>query len=86
MRRDRADEHLGGISSGAAWQLLCLPLFVVFALFLPWGSSSAVQISLLPLVSLLSSVGSPTSSVDAVSSFLSQWLLRLPKQNRPLCM
>ena len=37
---------------------------------------------LLPLVSLLSSVGSPTSSVDAVS-FLSQWL-GLPNQTTSL--
>jgi proton glutamate symport protein len=58
-------------------------LFVVFTLFYHGVVAEPLEISLLPLVSLLSSVGSPTSSVDAVS-FLSQWL-GLPNQ-QPLSM
>jgi proton glutamate symport protein len=57
-------------------------LFVVFALFYHGVVAEPLQRSLLPLVSLLSSVGSPTSSVDAVS-FLSQWL-GLPNQTTAL--
>jgi proton glutamate symport protein len=57
-------------------------LFVVFALFYHGVVAEPLQIFLLPMVSLLSSVGSPTSSVDAVS-FLSQWL-GLPNQTTSL--
>jgi len=57
-------------------------LFIVFALFYHGVVAEPFQISLLPLVSLLSGVGSPTSSVDAVS-FLSQWL-GLPNQTTSL--
>ena len=57
-------------------------LFVVFALFYHGVVAEPLEISLLPLISLLSSVGSPTSSVDAVS-FLSQWL-GLPDQTTSL--
>jgi Na+/H+-dicarboxylate symporter len=57
-------------------------LFVVFALFYHGVVAEPFQLSLLPLISLLSGVGSPTSSVDAVS-FLSQWL-GLPNQTTSL--
>ena len=57
-------------------------LFVVFALFYHGVVAGPLEISLLPLVSLLSGVGSPTSSVDAVS-FLSEWL-GLPNQTTSL--
>jgi proton glutamate symport protein len=57
-------------------------LFIVFALFYHGVAAGPLEISLLPLVSLLSGVGSPTSSVDAVS-FLSQWL-GLPNQTTSL--
>ncbi len=57
-------------------------LFIVFALFYHGVVARPLEILLLPLVSLLSCVGSPTSSVDAVA-FLSQWL-GLPNQTTSL--
>ena len=57
-------------------------LFAVFALFYHGVVAEPLEIFLLPLVSLLSGVGSPTSSVDAVA-FLSQWL-GLPNQTTAL--
>jgi proton glutamate symport protein len=48
-------------------------LFVVFALFYHGVVAEPFQLSLLPLISLLSGVGSPTSSVDAVSFLCSGW-------------
>jgi proton glutamate symport protein len=57
-------------------------LFIVFALFYNGIVAQTLVVWLLPLVSLLSCVGSPTSSVDAVT-FLSQWL-GLPEQTTSL--
>lgn len=57
-------------------------LFILFALFYNGVVAPSLNIWLLPLVSLLSCVGSPTSSVDAVT-FLSQWL-GLPGQTTSL--
>ena len=70
-------EHLRGVSIGSARQLFVY-LFVVFALFYHGIVAGPLQVGLLPLLSLLSGIGSPTSSVDAVT-FLSQWL-GLPEQ------
>lgn len=57
-------------------------LFIVFTLFYNGVVADALEVWLLPLVSLLSCVGSPTSSVDAVT-FLSRWL-GLPDQTTSL--
>lgn len=56
-------------------------LFIVFALSYNRVVPETLQAWLLPLVALLSGVGSPTSSVDAVT-FLAQWL-GLPDQTTP---
>ncbi len=57
-------------------------LFIVFALFYFGVAPDPGKAVLLPLVTLLSSVGSPTSSVIAVD-FLAKWL-GLPSQTTPL--
>jgi proton glutamate symport protein len=48
-------------------------LFIVFALFFNGVVAQPLELWLLPVVTLLSCVGSPTSSVDAVT-FLARWL------------
>lgn len=53
-------------------------LFIVFALFYSGVAPAQLKMGILPLITLLSCVGSPTSSVDAVQ-FLSEWL-GLPPQ------
>ncbi len=53
-------------------------LFIVFALFFSGVVAQPLDVWLLPVVTLLSCVGSPTSSVDAVT-FLAGWL-GLPDQ------
>jgi proton glutamate symport protein len=53
-------------------------LFIVFALFFFGVATDAGHMVLLPLVTLLSGVGSPTSSVNTVT-FLANWL-GLPSQ------
>jgi Na+/H+-dicarboxylate symporter/ABC-type amino acid transport substrate-binding protein len=57
-------------------------LFIVFALFHFGVVPDAGQTALLPLVTLLSCVGSPTSTVNAVA-FLANWL-GLPSQTTEL--
>ena len=57
-------------------------LFIVFALFFNGVVAEPLMAWLLPVVTLLSCVGSPTSSVDAVT-FLAQWL-GLPDQTTSL--
>jgi proton glutamate symport protein len=57
-------------------------LFIVFALFYFGVSPDPGQVVLLPLVTLLSGVGAPTSSVNAVA-FLANWL-GLPSQTTGL--
>ena len=57
-------------------------LFIVFALFFNGVVAEPLVTWLLPAVTLLSCVGSPTSSVDAVT-FLAQWL-GLPDQTTSL--
>ncbi|HEY5813408.1 MAG TPA: cation:dicarboxylase symporter family transporter [Terrimicrobiaceae bacterium] len=57
-------------------------LFIIFALFYNGVVIPAGDASLLPLITLFSCVGSPTSSVDAVT-FLAQWL-GLPDQTPSL--
>ncbi len=48
-------------------------LFIIFALFYSGVAVEPLKAAFLPLITLLSCVGSPTSSVDAVD-FLSKWL------------
>ena len=57
-------------------------LFIVFALFFNGVVAQPLTAWLLPVVTLLSCVGSPTSSVDAVT-FLARWL-GLPDQTTSL--
>ena len=57
-------------------------LFVAFALFFNGMVARPLDVWLLPVVTLLSCVGSPTSSVDAVT-FLARWL-GLPDQTTSL--
>jgi sodium:dicarboxylate symporter family protein len=57
-------------------------LFVVFALFLNGLIVSPLETWFVPIVTFLSCIGSPTSSVDAVT-FLARWL-GLPDQTTPL--
>jgi Na+/H+-dicarboxylate symporter/ABC-type amino acid transport substrate-binding protein len=57
-------------------------LFIVFALFFNGVVPQPLERWLLPVVTLLSCVGSPTSSVDAVT-FLARWL-DLPEQTASL--
>ena len=57
-------------------------LFIVFALFFNGVVAQPFELWLLPVVTLLSCVGSPTSSVDAVT-FLARWL-DLPDQTTSL--
>jgi proton glutamate symport protein len=57
-------------------------LFIVFALFFNGVVAQSLETWLLPVVTLLSCVGSPTSSVDAVT-FLAHWL-GLPDQTTSL--
>jgi proton glutamate symport protein len=57
-------------------------LFIVFALFFNGVVAQPLDVWLLPVVTLLSCVGSPTSSVDAVT-FLAGWL-GLPDQTTSL--
>ena len=57
-------------------------LFIVFALFFNGVVAQPFELWLLPVVTLLSCVGSPTSSVDAVT-FLAGWL-GLPNQTTSL--
>jgi Na+/H+-dicarboxylate symporter len=48
-------------------------LFIVFAFFYNGVVADTLEVWLLPLVSLLSCVGSPTSSVDAVAFLRNGW-------------
>ena len=57
-------------------------LFIVFALFFNGVVAQPFELWLLPVATLLSCVGSPTSSVDAVT-FLARWL-DLPDQTTSL--